>query len=118
MLVPEPIAAMAKLAHDAELALDTVVAVVDFGGSSFDVTLVRRTETGFDLVGEPASLPDFGGTDIDAAVLAHVQSVVGDVTSHVRERRPRGDDGPAPAPGLVPRGQGASSPRATRRSST
>src|SRR4029453_4961164 len=59
MLVPEPIAAMAKLAHDVELAQGTTAVVIDFGGSSFDVTLVRRTETGVDLIGEPASLPEF-----------------------------------------------------------
>jgi hypothetical protein len=85
MLVPEPIAAMAKLTHDVELALDTTVAVIDFGGTSFDVTLVRRTETGFDLVGDPASLADFGGVDVDAAVLAHVEASIGDVTSQVRD---------------------------------
>ncbi len=85
MLVPEPIAAMAKLTHDVELALDTTVAVIDFGGTSFDVTLVRRTETGFDLVGEPASLNDIGGVDVDAAVLAHVEASIGDVTSQVRD---------------------------------
>jgi hypothetical protein len=85
MLVPEPIAAMAKLTHDVELALDTTVAVIDFGGTSFDVTLVRRTETGFDLVGEPASMADFGGVDVDAAVLAHVEASIGDVTSQVRD---------------------------------
>jgi Hsp70 protein len=85
MLVPEPIAAMAKLTHDVELALDTTVAVIDFGGTSFDVTLVRRTETGFDLVGEPASLADFGGIDVDAAVLQHVEASIGDVTSQVRD---------------------------------
>jgi len=84
-LVPEPIAAMAKLAHDVELALDTTVVVVDFGGSSFDVTLVRRTETGFDIVSDPASLADFGGLDLDAAILSHVEEAVGDVTSSVRE---------------------------------
>jgi actin-like ATPase involved in cell morphogenesis len=84
MLVPEPIAAMAKLAHDVELALDTTAVVLDFGGSSFDVTLVRRTETGFDLIGEPASLPEFGGFDVDNAVLAHVEDMLGiDVTTRV-----------------------------------
>ena len=83
MLVPEPIAAMAKLAHDVELALDTTVVVIDFGGSSFDVTLVRRTSTGFDLIGDPVSLPDFGGVDVDTAVLAHVESMIGDVSSGV-----------------------------------
>jgi molecular chaperone DnaK len=85
MLVPEPIAAMAKLTHDVELALDTTVAVIDFGGTNFDVTLFRRTETGFDLVGEPASLADFGGIDVDAAVLQHVEASIGDVTSQVRD---------------------------------
>ena len=84
-LVPEPIAAMAKLAHDVELAPGATVVVVDFGGSSFDVTLVRRTETGFDLVGDPASFADLGGIDLDAAVLGHVQATVGDVTSGVRQ---------------------------------
>ena len=84
MLVPEPIAAMAKLAHDVELAVGTTAAVIDFGGSSFDVTLVRRTETGFDLIGEPASLPEFGGFDVDNAVLAHVEDMLGhDVTARV-----------------------------------
>lgn len=83
VLVPEPIAAMAKLSHDVELALGTTVAVVDFGGSSFDVTLVRRSVSGFDLVGEPASLGDFGGVDVDTAVLAHVESAIGDLTSRI-----------------------------------
>ena len=84
LLVPEPIAAMAKLAHDVELALGTTAVVIDFGGSSFDVTLVRRTETGFDLIGEPASLPEFGGFDVDNAVLAHVESMLDvDVTTRV-----------------------------------
>jgi actin-like ATPase involved in cell morphogenesis len=83
VLVPEPIAALAKLSHDVELALGTTVAVVDFGGSSFDVTLVRRSATGFDLVGEPASIDDFGGVDVDTAVLAHVESAIGDLTSRI-----------------------------------
>jgi actin-like ATPase involved in cell morphogenesis len=84
MLVPEPIAAMAKLAHDVDLALGTTAVVLDFGGSSFDVTLVRRTETGFDLIGEPASLPEFGGFDVDNPVLAHVEDMLGiDVTTRV-----------------------------------
>jgi Hsp70 protein len=83
VLVPEPIAAMAKLSHDVELALGTTVAVVDFGGSSFDITLVRRSATGFDLVGEPASIDDFGGVDVDTAVLAHVESAIGDLTSRI-----------------------------------
>src|SRR4029453_9506689 len=77
MLVPEPIAAMAKLAHDVELAPGTAAGVVDLGGSNFDVTRVRPTAPGFDLIGEPASLSEFGGFDVDNAVLAHVEEMLG-----------------------------------------
>jgi actin-like ATPase involved in cell morphogenesis len=81
ILVPEPVAAVAKLAHDRDLGADTIVAVVDFGGSSVDVTLVRRTPAALDLVGDPASLTGVGGTDLDAAMLSLVEGAIGDVTS-------------------------------------
>jgi actin-like ATPase involved in cell morphogenesis len=82
-LVPEPVAAVARVARGLDLGVDTVLAVVDVGGSSTDVTLVHRTPTSFDLVGEPASLAGFGGTDLDATVLTLVESAIGDVTSMV-----------------------------------
>jgi actin-like ATPase involved in cell morphogenesis len=82
-LVPEPVAAVAHAVHSHDLGADAVLAVVDVGGSSSDVTLVHRTPTSFDLVGEPASLPGFGGTDLDATVLTLVESAIGDVTSMV-----------------------------------
>lgn len=82
-MVPEPIAAVAKLAHDRDLGPDSIVAVVDFGGSSVDVTLVRRTPSTFDLVGDPGRLPELGGVDLDAAVLTLVEGAIGDVTSRV-----------------------------------
>jgi molecular chaperone DnaK len=67
-LVPAPVAAVARFAAERSLDEDAVVAVVDVGGSSVDVTLVRRTPTAFDLVGEPATLADLGGVDLDSAV--------------------------------------------------
>jgi actin-like ATPase involved in cell morphogenesis len=82
-LVPEPVAAVAGLAHHRDIGVDTTLAVVDAGGASTDVALVRRTQSSFDLVGEPASLPGLGGTDLDAAVLSLVESAIGDVTSMV-----------------------------------
>lgn len=84
VLVPEPIAAVAKLAGERDLGDDTTIAVVDVGASSVDVALVRRTPTALDLIGEPASRTDIAGTDLDAAVLALVEGAVGDVTSTVR----------------------------------
>ena len=82
-LVPEPIAAVAGLAHQRDLDVDTTLAVVDVGGSSTDVALVCCTATSFDLVGEPTSVSGLGGPALDAAVLAVVESAIGDVTSLV-----------------------------------
>jgi actin-like ATPase involved in cell morphogenesis len=82
-LVPAPVAAVARLASERGLGDDAVVAVVDVGGSSVDVTLVRRTPTAFDLVGDPATLADLGGVDLDGAVLSLVEGAIGDVSSMV-----------------------------------
>ncbi len=82
-LVPAPVAAVARLAAEQSFGDDAVVAVVDLGGSSVDVTLVRRTPTAFDLVGDPASLSDLGGVDLDGAVLSLVEGAIGDVSSAV-----------------------------------
>jgi molecular chaperone DnaK len=84
VLVPAPIAAAAKLAHDRDLGPDALVAVVDFGGTSVDVTLVQCTPEVLDLVGEPASLTGVGGVDLDAAVVTLAESAIGDVTSTIR----------------------------------
>ncbi|HEX6424538.1 MAG TPA: Hsp70 family protein, partial [Acidimicrobiales bacterium] len=80
--VPEPVAAVAKLARDRDLG-DMIVAVVDFGGSTVDVTLVHRSPEAFDLVGDPVSMEDFGGVDVDVAMLALVEGAIGDVSSAV-----------------------------------
>ena len=82
-LVPAPVAAVARHAAEGNLRDDVVVAVVDVGGSSVDVTLVRRTPDAFDLVGDPATLADLGGVDLDGAVLSLVEGAIGDVTSVV-----------------------------------
>lgn len=81
LVIPSPIAAAAKLAYDADVAPGTTVAVLDFGGGTFEVTLVRRTADGFDVIGQPDGVADFGGVEIDDAVLARVETVVGDVES-------------------------------------
>ncbi len=82
-LVPAPVAAVARLAAEQGFGDDAVVVVVDLGGSSVDVTLVRRTPTAFDLIGDPASLSDLGGVDLDGAVLSLVEGAIGDVSSMV-----------------------------------
>jgi molecular chaperone DnaK len=82
-LVPAPVAAVARIASERGLGDGAVVAVVDVGGSSVDVALVRRTPTAFDLVGDPATLADLGGVDLDGAVLSLVEGAIGDVSSMV-----------------------------------
>ncbi|MGH9289212.1 MAG: Hsp70 family protein [Acidimicrobiales bacterium] len=83
MLVPHPVAAVAKLAHDVDIAVGTTVAVLDFGGGTFEATIVRRTDSGFDVVGRPGGLPDFGGAEIDDAVFARVDAELGQVLQTV-----------------------------------
>ncbi|HEV7762814.1 MAG TPA: Hsp70 family protein [Acidimicrobiales bacterium] len=72
LVVPEPVAATVKLACDGVLPADCLVAVYDFGGGTFDTTLVQRDGDRFSVIGDPAGLGDFGGIDIDDLVLDHV----------------------------------------------
>jgi actin-like ATPase involved in cell morphogenesis/predicted DNA-binding protein len=72
VLVTEPAAAAIHYAELGRVAVDDVVAVYDFGGGTFDSTVLHRTGTGFELMGEPQGLDRLGGVDIDHAVFAHV----------------------------------------------
>ncbi|MFP3900062.1 MAG: Hsp70 family protein [Acidimicrobiia bacterium] len=92
MLVPEPIAAAARLNHEAPLAPGTLVAVCDLGGTTFSATLVHRTPQGFDVIGEPGVIADFGGVDIDAALVAHVDAVSEGAVSAIDRHDPAGQD--------------------------
>jgi Hsp70 protein len=87
LLIPNPVAAVAKLAHDVEIAVGTTVAVLDLGGGTFEVTIVRRSHDGFDVVGPPGGLADLGGVDFDDAVFARVDDELG----HVLQEVPRDD---------------------------
>jgi Hsp70 protein len=84
LLIPHPVAAVAKLAHDVEIAVGTTVAVLDLGGGTFEVTIVRRTPDGFDVVGPPGGLADLGGVEFDDAVFARVDAELGHVLQAVR----------------------------------
>ena len=87
VLIPHPVAAVAKLAHDVEIAVGTTVAVLDLGGGTFEVTIVRRSHDGFDVVGRPGGLADLGGVEFDDAVFARVDAELG----HVLQAVPRND---------------------------
>ncbi len=75
-LLSEPVAAALRYHAAAPLPVGALLAVHDLGGASFEASVVRRTEEGFELAGPPGR-DGFGGADVDRAVLAHVARVVG-----------------------------------------
>ena len=81
VLVTEPEAAAIAYAGQQRVEVGEVVAVYDFGGGTFDAAVVRKTETGFELLGVPEGMERLGGIDIDQAVLAHVDASLGGLVS-------------------------------------
>ena len=51
--------------------------VYDFGAGTFDASVVRRTEDGFELLAT-LGLDDAGGLDVDAALFARLRELVAD----------------------------------------
>ncbi|GAA3288667.1 Hsp70 family protein [Dactylosporangium vinaceum] len=75
-LVPEPVAAASYFAQDTGAALSPgdCVVVYDFGAGTFDASVVRRTERGWDVAASDG-LADAGGLDVDAAIVAYLGAV-------------------------------------------
>jgi len=64
VLVPEPVAAAHWYARRHPPEVGKCLAVYDLGGGTFDATVLRRTDTGFDLVAE-GGIDPCGGYDFD-----------------------------------------------------
>lgn len=83
MLVPEPVAAAVFHAASHTLPDRGVLAVLDLGGGTVDVSVVRRepgaeqSVAGFTVLATHGD-PNFGGADIDQMLLEHVGSLVAD----------------------------------------
>ncbi|HWM06871.1 MAG TPA: Hsp70 family protein, partial [Actinophytocola sp.] len=73
----EPEAAAVNYAQEQRLGVGAVVAVYDLGGGTFDAAVLRRTATGFTILGEPEGIERLGGIDFDAAVFHHVRTALG-----------------------------------------
>ena len=54
---------------------DLVIAVYDFGGGTFDATILRKTDTGFEMLGQPEGLERLGGIDFDEALFRRALDV-------------------------------------------
>ncbi|ASR34119.1 type VII secretion-associated protein [Prauserella marina] len=105
-LVPEPVAAAvfhAATFAPAEVNQERTVefsgrpgdtlAVLDLGGGTIDVSVVRRSagemRTGFEVLATRGD-PSFGGADIDQALLEHVGSLVSDADTTAWEQLVQG----------------------------
>ena len=74
--IAEPQAAALHYALQERVPTGEVIAVYDFGGGTFDATILRKTEDGFDQLGRPEGMERLGGIDFDEAIFAHVMATV------------------------------------------
>jgi molecular chaperone DnaK (HSP70) len=78
MLLPEAIAAarFVNAVHPRAVPVGRTTVVYDLGAGTFDATVLRRTPHGFAQLATE-ELPDAGGHDIDAAIVAHLAATSG-----------------------------------------
>jgi actin-like ATPase involved in cell morphogenesis len=86
--LPEPVAAATFYASQRPLEPGSIVAVYDLGGGTFDAAVVRRTGTGFEIVGRPEGIERLGGIDFDHAVFDHVLTSIGENATHIDAAEP------------------------------
>ena len=75
-LLTEPEAAAVFYAQQERVPAGAVIAVYDFGGGTFDATMLRKTETGFEQLGRPEGMERLGGIDFDEALFTKVMAMV------------------------------------------
>jgi formylglycine-generating enzyme required for sulfatase activity/actin-like ATPase involved in cell morphogenesis len=73
----EPHAAGAFYSGQAEHGVGDLIGVYDLGGGTFDAAVLRRTATGYEIVGTPAGESHLGGLDLDLTMQHLVQSKLG-----------------------------------------
>lgn len=76
-LLAEPVAAATWYAAQERVEPGSLIGIYDFGGGTFDASLVRKTGTGVELYGEPGGDDRIGGIDFDHALLRHVTAAAG-----------------------------------------
>jgi molecular chaperone DnaK len=77
-LIPEPVAAASYFTSVLGTAVPPgrSLAIYDLGGGTFDATVVRRTQTGFEVLAEEG-VGDVGGLDFDHGIVEHLGKTYG-----------------------------------------
>jgi actin-like ATPase involved in cell morphogenesis len=78
----EPEAAALQYASRSKVNVGDRIAVYDLGGGTFDVCVLEKTETGFQVPGRPEGIEHLGGIDFDEAIF---QRVIGQLPPDVIE---------------------------------
>ena len=89
-LVTDPVAAASTYFTGKQIREGRLVGVYDFGGRSFQVTILRRTVDGFHVVGKPEGFIDLGGTNLDDRVFEFVRERAGRRLDHLDPETPDG----------------------------
>ncbi len=76
-LLPEPVAAATWYASQERIDPGSLIGIYDFGGGTFDASVVRKTATGVEIFGEAGGDDSIGGIDFDHALFRHVGSLAG-----------------------------------------
>jgi actin-like ATPase involved in cell morphogenesis len=76
-VLSEPEAAAIHYASQARVETGSIIAVYDLGGGTFDAAVLRKTDTGWETLGQPEGIERLGGVDFDAAVFHHVVAATG-----------------------------------------
>ncbi|ROO51552.1 Hsp70 protein [Micromonospora sp. Llam0] len=84
----EPAAAAINYAEQQRIEPGSIVAVYDLGGGTFDAAMLRKTPTGFEIMGQPEGIERLGGIDFDAAVFNHVRAALGGKLEELDEEDP------------------------------
>jgi molecular chaperone DnaK len=88
-MLTEPEAAAAHYARSDHLDPGALVAVYDLGGGTFDATVLRTAEHGFEILGRPEGIEGLGGVDFDEAVFSHVDRALDGAVSRLDPADPR-----------------------------
>lgn len=73
----EPLAASAFYNRHAQHAEGELIGVYDLGGGTFDAAVLRKTSSGYEIVGNPAGETHLGGLDLDRTMKHLVTAKLG-----------------------------------------